>query len=105
MDIIRKKRKIIGTTDRPRLSVYKSLKHMHAQIVDDVNNKTIAGMSTKGIKEKGTKMEKAIILGRELAKLAVSKGVEKVVFDRGRFKYHGRVKAMATAAREGGLKF
>lgn len=105
MDIIRKKRKIIGTADRPRLSVYKSLKHMHAQIVDDINHKTIVGMSTKSIKDKGTKLEKSAVLGRELAKKAIASGIEKVVFDRGRFKYHGRVKAMAAAAREGGLEF
>lgn len=98
-----KKRKIIGTTDRPRLSVYKSLKHMHAQIIDDSLNKTLIGMSTK--KGKENKTQKAKALGIEIAKKAIGSGIKKVVFDKGKFKYHGRIKALADAAREGGLEF
>ncbi len=99
-----KKRNIFGTTDRPRLTVYKSLKHIHAQVVDDTTGKTIVGASTQVIKE-GKKMEKSIALGIKLAKIAIAAGISKVVFDRGSFKYHGRIKAFADAAREGGLKF
>jgi len=98
------KKKIFGTKDRPRLSVYKSLKHIHAQIVDDTLQKTLVGLSTQGIKN-GKKMEKAVALGEGIAKKAKEAGIEQVVFDRGRFKYHGRIKALADAARKGGLKF
>jgi len=98
------KKKIFGTKDRPRLSVYKSLKHIHAQIIDDTARKTLVGLSTQGVK-KGKKMEKSIAMGEALAKKAKAAGIEKVVFDRGRFKYHGRIKALADAARKGGLKF
>lgn len=101
---MKKKRKIFGTTERPRLSVYKSLKHIHAQIIDDVKSKTLVGMSTQ-VLEKGKKMEKSIALGVEIAKKAIAAGINTVVFDRGRFKYHGRIKALADAARKGGLKF
>ena len=100
----KKKKAIFGTKERPRLSVYKSLKHMHAQIIDDVDHKTLVGMSTQSIK-KGTKMEKAVALGREIAGIAKKAGISLVVFDRGIFKYHGRIKALADAAREGGLNF
>ena len=86
------------------MSVYKSLKHMHAQVIDDYAQKTLIGLSTQAIK-KGTKMEKAKALGKELADKAKEKGIKKIVFDRGKFKYHGRVKALADAAREGGLEF
>ncbi len=99
-----KKRKIFGTSERPRLSVYKSLKHVHAQIINDLENKTLLGMSTQMVK-KGKKTEKAIALGKEIAKKALDAGIKKVVFDKGRFKYHGRIKAFADAAREGGLNF
>ncbi len=98
------KKKIVGTKERPRLSIYKSLKHIHVQVVDDLSKKTIVGLSTVAIKS-GKKMEKAHALGLAIAKEAIKAGVEKVVFDKGKFKYHGRVKALAEAAREGGLKF
>lgn len=99
-----KRRNIIGSKLRPRLSVYKSLKHIHAQVIDDTEHKTLLGISTQMIK-KGKKMEKSVELGREIARRAKELGIEKVVFDRGKFKYHGRIKALAEAAREGGLKF
>ncbi|MBI5701845.1 50S ribosomal protein L18 [Candidatus Saganbacteria bacterium] len=99
-----RKKKIFGTADRPRFSVYKSLKHIHAQIVDDEAGKTLVGLSTQAYKE-GKKIEKSVRLGVDLAKKAIAAGISKVVFDRGRFKYHGRIKAAADAAREGGLKF
>ncbi|OGC10773.1 50S ribosomal protein L18 [candidate division WOR-1 bacterium RIFOXYC2_FULL_37_10] len=100
----KKKKKIFGNSERLRLSVYKSLKHLHAQIINDDDKKTVIGLSTKIIKE-GNKTEKSSILGKEMAKKAIEAGVLKVVFDRGRFKYHGRIKAFANAAREGGLSF
>lgn len=111
----RKKRvraKILGTPERPRLSVFRSLKQMYAQLVDDSNGKTLASLSTQSsaVKEKlsggkGAKSERAKVLGKTLAELARSRGIEKVVFDRNRYRYHGRVKALADGAREGGLKF
>ncbi|HXF49344.1 MAG TPA: 50S ribosomal protein L18 [Verrucomicrobiae bacterium] len=111
----RKKRvraKIYGTPERPRLSVFRSLKQMYAQLVDDLNRKTLASLSTLSapVKEqspggKRTKGDRAKLLGKALAELARSKGIEKVVFDRNRYRYHGRVKALADGAREGGLKF
>lgn len=99
-----KKRKIIGTSERPRLSVYKGLKHIYAQIIDDTVNKTLVGYSTKLIKT-GTKTEKAAALGKSIAEKAKALGVSKIVFDRGKFQYHGRIKALADAARKGGLVF
>jgi large subunit ribosomal protein L18 len=111
----RKKRvraKIYGTPERPRLSIFRSLKQMYAQLVDDLNRKTLASLSTLSapVKEqspggKRTKGDRAKLLGKALAELARSKGIEKVVFDRNRYRYHGRVKALADGAREGGLKF
>ena len=104
--------KILGTPERPRLSVFRSLKQMYAQLVDDLNRKTLASLSTQSAAvreklagEKKAKGERAKVLGKALAELARSKGIEKVVFDRNRYRYHGRVKALADGAREGGLKF
>jgi len=93
-----------------RLSVHRSSKHIYAQIVDENTGKTVVGIGSSGKKFGGelggkTKSEKAAIIGKEIARLAQEKGVEKVVFDRGSSRYHGRVKALAEAAREGGLKF
>lgn len=97
---------IRSTADRPRLTVFRSLKHMSAQIVDDKTGKTLVGASDLELKSaKGTKVEKAAAVGKLLAKKAVEKNIEKVVFDRGAYKFHGRVKALADAAREGGLEF
>ena len=99
-----KKRKIIGKPERPRLSVYRSLGQMYAQIIDDADGKTLVAQSSLKLK-KGSKTEKAKAIGIELAKAALAKGISAVVFDRGSFPYHGRVKALAEGAREGGLKF
>lgn len=99
-------RKIVsGTPTRPRLSVYRSLSNMYLQLIDDVNGVTLAAISDLKSKKKESKMESAKNLGAEIAKLAKSKKIEECVFDRGGYKYHGRVKAVAEGAREGGLKF
>ena len=90
----------------PRVSVFRSLKHMYAQIIDDMNNNTLASCSSLEMDEmKGDKTAVAYAIGLELAKRAKEKGVDSVVFDRGRFKFHGRVKALADGLREGTLKF
>ncbi len=104
------RKKIIGTQEKPRFSVFKSLKHMYVQIIDDIRGETILGLSTlsKDVKEKikgKKKTEQAFILGEMVGKLAIEKGLKEVVFDRGGFKYHGRVKAVADGARKSGLKF
>lgn len=99
-------RKKIKNLERPRLHVFRSNKHIHAQVIDDASGKTIVGFSDLKLKDtKGTKTEIAGKVGEEIAKLAVKKGVKEVVFDRGAYKYHGRVKALAEKAREAGLKF
>ncbi len=105
----RKKRiakKIRGTTERPRLSVYRSNKHIYAQLIDDLVGKTLAFASTtdKELKGKGT-LETAKAVGLLVAKRAAANGVTKVVFDRNGFCYHGQIKVLADAAREGGLQF
>ncbi len=90
----------------PRVSVFRSLKHMYAQIIDDMNHQTVASCSSLELDElQGDKTAVARAIGLELAKRAKAKGVEAVVFDRGRFKFHGRVKALADGLREGTLKF
>lgn len=96
---------ISGTASRPRLTVYRSNKHIYAQLIDDVNSKTLVSASDKTSTEKGTPVEKASRVGENLAKLAGSKKIESVVFDRNGYKYHGRVKALADGARAAGLKF
>ncbi len=97
-------------TDRPRLSVHRTLKHISAQVIDDVQGRTLAATSStaKSLADAlngKTKTERASVIGAEIARLAKEAGVETVAFDRGYSKYHGRVKALAEAAREGGLKF
>jgi len=95
-----------GTSERPRLSVYRSLKNIHAQLIDDENGKTLVYASAKDIGgKKLNKTEAAKEIGKILAEKAVAKKIIKVVFDKGAYKYHGRVKALADGAREGGLKF
>ena len=98
--------KISGTADRPRLSVFKSNKGIYAQIIDDVQGHTLASASSFdiGVKNNST-VEKSKDVGMELAKKAVANGIESVVFDRNGYLYHGKVKALAEGAREGGLKF
>jgi len=95
---------------RPRLSVHRSSKHISAQVIDDVGGRTLAAASSTAKSLAGdlsgkTKSERAAVVGREIARKALAAGVEAVVFDRGAARYHGRVKALAEAAREGGLKF
>lgn len=99
--------KIIGTKEKPRLSVFRSNKHIYAQVIDDEQGKTIMSISEKQLekKEKLVKLEKARELGKVLAKMANEKHIKQVVFDRGGYAYHGRVKALAEGAREGGLAF
>lgn len=90
----------------PRLTVFRSNQHIWAQIIDDKHGKTIVGASTKSLKDiKGNKSEKATLVGQEIAKLALDKKIINVRFDRGLYRYHGRVKALADGARSGGLKF
>lgn len=102
-------RKVVdGTTEKPRLSVFRSNKEIYAQLIDDVNGKTIVAASSreKDIKTvTGPKIDIAQAVGKSLAEKASSKGISTCVFDRNGYKYHGRVKALADAAREGGLKF
>ena len=101
---------IVGTSEYPRLAVYRSTKHIYAQVIDDEKHVTIASASSndKDLKEKlahGGNIEAAKVVGEAIAKKALAKGVECVVFDRGGFLYHGRVAALADAAREAGLMF
>lgn len=97
--------KILGSTTRPRLVVFRSLKFNYAQLVDDQAHKVLFSSSDQKIKAKGTKTEKAKQVGMDLAKKALEKNISEIVFDRNCYKYHGRVKALADGAREGGLKF
>jgi large subunit ribosomal protein L18 len=100
--------KISGTSTRPRLSVFRSNSEIYAQLVDDGSGKTITTVSSVGKKDarvKGTKSEQAKSVGAAIAKWAVEKGIQEVVFDRNGYLYHGRIKAVADGAREGGLKF
>jgi large subunit ribosomal protein L18 len=104
------RRKVAGTAARPRLTVYKSLKHMYAQLVDDTAGKTLVSVGTtskalKGEVKDDDKTAAAKKVGAALAKAAKEKGIEAVVFDRNGFDYHGRIQAVAAAAREAGLKF
>lgn len=98
--------KISGTAERPRLAVFRSSKHIYAQVIDDVAGVTLASASSmdKGFEGFGGNIEAATKVGNAVAKKALEKGITTVVFDRGGFVYHGRVKALAEGAREGGLK-
>ena len=99
--------KISGTAERPRLSVYRSENHIYAQVIDDVAQRTLCSASTveKGFEGNGGNCEAATKVGKTIAERALAMGIENVVFDRGGNVYHGRVKALADGAREGGLKF
>ncbi|MEM6331940.1 MAG: 50S ribosomal protein L18 [Planctomycetota bacterium] len=100
------RKRILGTAERPRLTVYRSGKHMYAQVVDDLEGRTLASASTVQAKiGYGGNVESAASVGTKIAEAAKAAGVEQVAFDRNGFRYHGRVKALADAAREGGLKF
>ena len=99
---------LAGTTARPRLAVFRSLNHIYAQVIDDASGRTLAAASTveKELKgSKSTKTEEAAVVGRLVAERAKAAGVERVVFDRAGFRYHGRIKSLADAAREAGLDF
>lgn len=104
------RKKIAGTPDRPRLAVYRSLAQIYAQAIDDTTGKTIAAASTvekefRAGDGSGGNISAAKVIGENIAKRLLEKGIENVIFDRGGFMYHGRVKALAEAAREAGLKF
>ena len=107
--IIRKK--IVGTNDKPRLSIYRSLTNMYVQLVDDMAGKTLAALSTnspalkENIKKDAGNLKGAALLGIAVAQLCKEKGIEKIVFDRSGYDYHGKVKTLADALRKGGLKF
>ena len=96
--------KVSGTAERPRMSVFRSNKGIYVQLIDDLNGRTLAAASSKGL-EGGTKTEVSAKVGKEIAKIAKDKGIETVVFDRNGYLFHGRVKSLADAAREAGLKF
>ena len=104
------RKKLAGTTERPRLCVYRSLKHMHAQIIDDLLGKTLVAASSLdgGVRahiKGGGNVAASKVVGKVIAERALAAGIELVVFDRGGYQYHGRVQALAEAAREAGLKF
>jgi len=99
---------LAGTETRPRLAVFRSLNHIYAQVIDDASGTTLAAASTADMELKGskaTKSEEAAVVGRLVAQRAKAAGVEHVVFDRAGFRYHGRIKSLADAAREAGLEF
>jgi large subunit ribosomal protein L18 len=104
------RRKIVGTGERPRLSVFRSSKHIYAQLIDDLNGRTLAAASSNSpdlLKSVpyGGNVKAAQAVGKRLAEIAKEHGITKAAFDRGHYRYHGRVKALADAAREGGLQF
>ena len=104
----RVRQRVRGVTERPRLAVYRSLNHIYAQVIDDSRGATVASASTLEAPLRaapGRKVERATKVGEILAKRATEAGVKQVVFDRGGFRYHGRVRALAEAARKGGLVF
>ena len=105
---LRIRRKLQGTTERPRLSVYRSLNHIFVQVIDDAEGKTLASASTRAkgdAKKTGGNLAAAKEVGKQIAERAKAQGISRVVFDRGGYQYHGRIKALADAAREAGLKF
>ena len=100
---LRVRKKVAGSAERPRLVVFRSLKHITAQIVDDTTGRTLLTVTDMGLS--GKKAEKSVEVGKRVAERAKAAGIAKVVFDRAGYKYHGRVKAVADGAREGGLEF
>lgn len=104
---LRVRNRVAGTAERPRLNVFRSLAHIYAQVIDDEKGMTLAAASSldKDFKGKGGNIAAAKAVGAAIAKKALEKGISEVVFDRGGYIYHGRVAALAEAAREGGLKF
>ncbi len=108
---LRVRREVYGTAERPRLAVFRSLKHIYAQIIDDDSGRTLVAASTvepeirNQLNGCGGNKKAAALVGKQIGQHAIRKGIERVVFDRRHYKYHGRVKALADAAREAGLKF
>jgi len=101
----RVRRRVVGTAERPRLAVFRSNRHIYAQLIDDAAGRTLAAAGSLALPGEGDKKQAARRVGSELARLAKASGVTSVVFDRGGYQYHGRVRALADAAREGGLDF
>jgi large subunit ribosomal protein L18 len=101
----RVRKKVIGSAERPRLAVYRSNRHIYAQVIDDVAGRTLAAASTLALSEGDDPKAKAKAVGTQVAEKAKAAGVERVTFDRGGFRYHGRVQAVAEGAREAGLEF
>ena len=105
----RLRQRLVGSAERPRLNVYRSLNHIYAQVIDDSRGVTVAAASTaqgkKGDRRAGGNLASAKEIGKQIAQRALEKGIKKVVFDRGGYLYHGRIKALADAAREAGLEF
>lgn len=104
------RKRIVGTAERPRLTVFRSNKHIYAQLIDDLAGKTLAAAATnspdlRDAVPSGGNLKAAVAVGAKLAENAKSKGISKAAFDRGHYRYHGRVKALADAARAGGLQF
>jgi large subunit ribosomal protein L18 len=104
------RRKLTGTAERPRLTVFRSSKHIYAQLIDDLSGATLAAASSTSPETRsglpyGGNVKAAAAVGKKLAEVAQAKGIKKAAFDRGHYRYHGRVKALADAAREGGLQF
>lgn len=105
---MRIRKNLVGTSERPRMSVFRSNRHISIQVIDDVNGNTLVAASSleKEVAEKkGSKSEQAKLVGTRIAEKALEKGISSVVFDRNGFLYHGRIKSLADAARNGGLKF
>ncbi len=107
---LRVRSRVSGTTDRPRLCVFRSLKHIYAQVIDDLQGHTLVAASTLDADVRAqlngkNKKEQAALVGKTLAERALAAGINQVVFDRGGYLYHGRVEALAKAARDGGLEF
>lgn len=101
----RVRKKVIGSPERPRLAVYRSNRHIYAQVIDDVAGRTLAAASTLAVSEGGDPKARAKAVGAQVAEKAKAAGVERVTFDRGGFRYTGRVQALADGAREAGLEF
>ena len=103
---LRVRKKVIGNLARPRLCVYRSLKQIYAQVIDDGSGRTLAAASSLKLKEpEKSKIDVAKLVGTKIAEQSKAAGISRVIFDRGGYKYHGRVKALAQAARDGGLEF
>jgi len=110
---LRQRKRITGTAERPRLNVFRSVEHIYAQVIDDMNGQTLVSASSvdsslKGTFDKGVRggnLKGAEALGRAIAERSLEKGIKRVVFDRGGFLYHGRIRAVADAARKAGLEF